>query len=548
MNLPELHLIFDLGFIAIAAAIFAFIGKLIRMPSLVAYIIAGMAIGPWLGIVEMDHSLEMISELGIALLLFLVGLELSFEKIRDLGKPALILGGLQVLLTAAGGFTLSLMLGFSFMGSVLLAASATFSSTVVVIKLLDQKGDMKRLYARLAVGLFLFQDIVVIAALTLLSGLGESTEALSFTKILLSEGIALGGMLVLLAVAMLASRYLLPKPFAWAARFPDTIFIWALCWCFLMVLLAHAFHLSVEVGAFLAGIAIAQLPVHEDLHRRLHPLMTFFIAVFLVTLGVELKFDSFGTIWPQALILTSFVLIVKPAIVFSILAKLGFSRYTCFQTATASGQMSEFSFILLGLAYGVGLVSTEVAALGGLVGILSISVSSYLIIYSEHLFKFAESIGLFVLFRAKKESELEEFHERADHIIVIGMNGLGREIVKRLALRGETVLAIDTDPKKLEGLGLAGAETMIGNVEYHSVVEEIKMRRAKLVISALQIEDANHMLAYRCRSMGVPCAIHAFDNSVVDDLLDLGADYLMMPAIAGAVEEIKVMRKEGVLQ
>lgn len=210
--------------------------------------------------------------------------------------------------------------------------------------------------------------------------------------------------------------------------------------------------------------------------------------------------------------------------------------------------MSEFSFILLGLAYGVGLVSTEVAAIGGLVGILSISISSYLIIYSDHLFKFAETIGLFVLFRAKKESEFEEFNERKKHIIVVGMNGLGREIVTRLAFRGESVLAIDTDPKKLEGLGLSGAETLIGSVEYHSVVEEIKMRQAKLVISALQIEDANHLLTYRCRSMGVPCAIHAFDNSVVDDLLDLGADYLMMPAIAGAVEEVKLMRKEGILK
>lgn len=548
MPSPELHLLLDLGFIVVAAAIFAFLGKLIRMPSLVAYILAGMVIGPWLGIVEMDHSLEMISELGIALLLFLVGLELSFEKIRDLGKSALLLGGFQVLLTAAGAFLLAMLLGFTALESILLAAAATFSSTVVVIKLLDQKGDMSRLYARLAIGLFLFQDIIVIAALTLISGLGDATEAVSLSTILINESIALGGMLLLLAVAILAARYLLPRPFAWAARFPDTIFIWALCWCFLMVLLAHVFHLSVEVGAFLAGIAIAQLPIHEDLHRRLHPLMTFFIAVFLVTLGVELDFGSFGAIWPKALILTGFVLIVKPAIVFTILAKLGFGRYTCFQTATASGQMSEFSFILLGLAYGADLVSTEVAAIGGLVGILSISVSSYLIIYSDPLFKIAGSFGLFAIFRAKDEPELDTFHARQDHIIVVGMNGLGREIAKRLALRGEHLLAIDTDPKKLDGLNEFGVETMIGSVEYHSVIEEINLRRAKMVISALQIEDANHLLTYRCRSMGVPCAIHAFDDSVVNDLLDLGADYLMMPAIAGAVEEIKRMRTEGILK
>ncbi|MGB0257096.1 MAG: cation:proton antiporter [Coraliomargarita sp.] len=544
MEQPDLHLLLDLGYIAIAAAVFAFLGKLIRMPSLVAYILAGMALGPGFGWVLMDNSLELISELGIALLLFLVGLELSFEKVRNLGKPALILGSLQVLFTCLGAFALSLLMGFGMAEAILLAAAATFSSTVVVIKLLDQKGDMKRLYARLAVGLFLFQDIVVIAALTLISGL-DGAESISLTLIIINESIAFAGMLLLLAVAILASRYLLPKPFAWAARFPDTLFIWALCWCFLMVLLAHAFHLSVEVGAFLAGIAIAQLPVHEDLHRRLHPLMTFFIAVFLVTLGVELQFESFGAIWGKALILTFFVLLVKPLLVFGILSKLKFGRFTCFQTAVASGQMSEFSFILLGLAYGAGLVSTEVAAIGGLVGILSISISSYLIIYSERLFKLAESCGVFALLRAQEETEPEDSHTRSGHIIVVGMNAMGREIVKRLVERGEKVLAIDTDPQKLRGL--TGAITMIGNVEYHSVVEEIGLRRARMVVSALQIEDANNLLAYRCRAAEVPCAIHAFDDSVVEGLLDLNVNYLMMPAIDGAVAERRLMKEEGLL-
>ena len=544
MEQPDLHLLLDLGYIAIAAAVFAFLGKLIRMPSLVAYIIAGMALGPATGIVIMDHSLEFISELGIALLLFLVGLELSFDKVRDLGKNALILGALQVGLTAIGAMLLSLLMGFGLGTSLLLAASATFSSTVVVIKLLDQKGVMRRLYARLAVGLFLFQDIVVIAALTLISGLDG--DSISLTSVLIKESIAFAGMLLLLAVAILAARYLLPRPFAWAARFPDTIFIWALCWCFLMVLLAHAFHLSVEVGAFLAGISIAQLPVHEDLHRRLHPLMTFFIAVFLVTLGVELQFDSFGAIWPQALVLSAFVLLAKPMIVFGILAKLGFTRYTSFQTAVASGQMSEFSFILLGLAYGKGLVSTEVAALGGLVGILSISVSSYLIIYSEPLFVFAKSLGVFGVKGETDDDDSDQGQQFANHIIVIGMNAMGREIVRRLTERGETVVAVDTDPQKLRGL--TGATTMIGNVEYHSVVEEIGLPRARMVVSALQIEDANNLLAYRCRSLGVPCAVHAFDDSVVEDLLDLNVSYLMMPAINGAVAERRLMREQGLLR
>jgi len=358
-------------------------------------------------------------------------------------------------------------------------------------------------------------------------------------------GLAFGGMLVLLLVSLLAARYALPKPFAWAARSPDTVFIWALCWCFLVVLLAHAFHLSVEIGAFLAGIAIAQLPIHEDLHRRLHPLMSLFIAVFLVTLGIKMDLSGLGAMLPQALALSAFVLLLKPLIVFLILARMRFSEYTAFQVAVATGQVSEFAFILLALGLGSGLLDGSVASLGGLTGLITIGISSYLIIYSETLYRFFQRFHLLAIFRAKQDPDPEETRENEAHIIVVGMNALGRELVQQFSLRGERVIAIDTDPKKLEGLGTAA--TMIGSVEYETVIEELGMRRAKLVVSALQIEDVNHLLAYRCRNLGVPCAVHAFDVSVVDDLLDLDTAYLLMPNVDGIVEQRELLEAQGIV-
>ena len=545
MPANDLQLLLNLGFIVITAATFAFVGKLIRMPTIVGYILAGIVLGPVLHLVELDHSLELISELGIALLLFLVGLELSFAKVKDLGRVALILGGIQVLLTATGGMLVAHFMGFAPMEAIFLGGTVTFSSTVVVIKLLDQKGVMNRLYARISVALFLAQDIVVIAALTVLTGFGGS-EPLAPIELLINFGKAFGGMAVLLILALIAARYLLPKPFAWAARSPDTVFIWALCWCFLVVILAHQFHLSVEIGAFLAGIAIAQLPIHEDLHRRLHPLMTFFIAVFLVTLGIKMELSSFAAIWPTALGLSAFVLLIKPLIVFSILARMRFSEYTAFQTAIATGQVSEFAFILLALGATTGLIGADIVALGGLVGITTIALSSYLIIHSEALYAAIARTGILKLLRAKQEPDSEILRHRKDHIIVVGMNALGREIVKQLTLRDERVLAIDTDPKKLEGLG--DADILIGNVEYQSVVEEVGLREARLVVSALQIEDTNHLLAYRCRSASVPCAIHAFDLSVVNDLLDLDVTYLMMPAADGILQQRQLMQQEGIFK
>jgi Kef-type K+ transport system membrane component KefB len=545
MAADDYQLLLHLGFIVITAATFAFLGKLIRMPTIVGYILAGVVLGPLLKLIEIDDSLDLISELGIALLLFLVGLELSFEKIKDLGRVGLILGGCQVLLTAIGGTLVAYSIGFGLIEAIFLGGTVTFSSTVVVIKLLDQKGVMNRLYARISVALFLAQDIVVIGALTVLTGFGGS-EPLTPMEMAINFSQAFGGMALLLTLALIAARYLLPKPFAWAARAPDTVFIWALCWCFLVVMLAHQFHLSVEIGAFLAGIAIAQLPIHEDLHRRLHPLMAFFIAVFLVTLGIKMDLSSFSRVWPAALGLSAFVLLIKPLIVFNILARIRFSEYTAFQTAVATGQVSEFAFILLALGATTGLIGADIVALGGLVGIITIALSSYLIIHSEALYRLFARTGVLRIFRAKQEDDVEALRHRKAHSIVVGMNALGREIVQQLTQRGERVLAIDTDPNKLEGLGTA--DILIGNVEYQSVVEEIGLREAKIVVSALQIEDTNHMLAYRCRSAGVPCAIHAFDMSVVDDLLDLNTTYLMMPAADGVVQQRKLMQQEGVFE
>ena len=539
MHASELTLLLNIGFIVITAAGFAFLGKLVKMPSIVAYIIAGIVLGPGLGIVHLDHSLELISELGIALLLFLVGLELSLQKIKDLGRAAIILGGLQVSMTAAGAYVISTLMGFSVMECVFLAATVTFSSTVVVIKLLDQKGATSRLFGRIAISLFLAQDIVVIIGLTILSGLGSgSDEPFEMVTLTKSLGIAFAGMVILLLVSLFASRCVLPKPFAWASRSPDTVFIWALCWCFLVVLLAHQFHLSVEIGAFLAGIAIAQLPIHEDLHRRLHPLMTFFVAVFLVTLGIQMDISVLGEVWKYALGLSVFVIIAKPLIVFIILSRLRYSEYTAFQAAIASGQVSEFAFILLGLGAGAGLIEGRVVSLGGMVGILTIAISSYLILYSDPLYSAFQKLGVLKFFKAKQEPDMEEQHSYAGHVIVVGMNALGREVVKQLSGRGETVLAIDTDPRKLEGLNCA--ETLIGSVEYESAVEEIGLICARLVISSLQIEDTNHLLAYRCRSAGVPCAIHAFDISVVEDLLDLDTAYMFMPAFDAVREQLAI--------
>ena len=544
MQGSDYTLLLDLGFIVIGAAAFAFLGKLVRMPSIVAYIFAGIFLGPVLGLVEIGHSLELIAEVGIALLLFLVGLELSFAKIRDVGRVAVAAGVGQVVFTAAGGIVICLLLGFDLIASVFLAVALTFSSTVVVVKLLDQKGHLNRLYGRMAVGIFLVQDLIVILVLTLLAGLGHG-DGLAFGTVALGLGKAFGGMALLLGIVLLASKYLLPRPFAWAARSPDTIFIWALFWCFLVAGLAGILDLSLEIGAFLAGIALAQLPYNDDLRRRLHPLMSFFIAVFFVTLGVQMDLSAARENALPAAVLSLFVIIGNPLIFMFIISRMNYSEWNSFQTSITVAQISEFSFIFAALGFSSGMITQDVLSIVAVVGIVTITVSAYMILYSDLLYRVCRRLRILRPFRAKQTPDDERITSRLGHVIVVGMNQLGVEIVQGLVRRGELVLAVDTDPAKL--LGLDGAEVLIGNVEYESVVEEIGMREAKLVVSALQIEDTNHLLAYRCRKLGVPCSIHAFDVSVVDDLMDLETSYLLMPNVDGLVEQRDILEKEGLV-
>lgn len=542
MDLAPMQPLINSGLIILTAALLAVIGQRLRVPSILSYLLAGILLGPLLEWVKIDASLRLISELGIALLLFLVGIELSFAKIKDLSRVALLLGGLQIPLTAAFGYLLACLVGFDWLNAVFLGATVTFSSTVVVMKLLDEKGATNRLYARVAIALFLAQDIVIILALTAMTGFDASSEV-SWLGILKDLAFAFTGMAVLLGFVLLAARYGLPRPFAWAARSADTVFIWALSWCFIVVFLAHKFHLSVEIGAFLAGIAIAQLPVHEDLHRRLHPLMTLFIAIFLVTLGIKTDISQLVHLWPLVLLFTAFVLLLKPLIIFVILIYQKFNQETAFHAAIAGGQVSEFAFILLALASNAQLIQPQTLALGSFVGIASIAGSAYLILYCEQIYLWLNRLGCFRTISPQPKSEFSESKPLEQHVIVIGMNALGRKIVQALVQQKASVVAIDTDPNKLQELG--DAVTLIGQVEYPSVLEHVSYRQAKLVISALQIEETNHLVAYRCRSVNVPCAIHAFDTSQINQLVQLDVDYLITPAIDAVALQRKLFTKQA---
>lgn len=553
--MTESFLLRDLGIILVAGAALSLLGRLVRVPAIVAYIAAGLLLGPVIGAVEVTGTLEVISETGVALLLFLVGLELSLDRVRDVGGVALGAGFLQVGLTWAGGVALSLALGLEAIPAAVVGLAVAFSSTAVVVKLLEERRELQAEHGRISVGILLVQDLVVIVSLTLLAGLsggdggghagGASAGGLGAGGIAARLGRALLGMGVLITVAAVAARRLLPRLFGWVAGERDTLFVWSLTWCFLLILGAEAFHLSPEMGAFLAGLALAQLPVAHDLYRRVAPLTNFFLAVFFVSLGVRM--DPGAAADEPALVaaLALFVLVGKGSLIAWLLARMGRSEETAFRTGVTLAQASEFSFILVALAVAADLMSPGLASAVGVAGLVTIAVSTYGILGSDGLYRRLRGGRLLGLLGAPPPAEAVGTGAAellSGHVIVVGMNLLGRTLVRRLAGAGRSVAAVDTDPRKLEDLP---APAIHGDVLDPSVLEEAGLSRARLLVSALRIEDVNVVLAHRCRKAGIACSIHAFDPSVVERLQEAGADHLIVARDEGTRKVFQRLRELG---
>jgi Kef-type K+ transport system membrane component KefB len=534
-----------LGIILVAAAAATLLSRPARVPPLVAYLAAGLLLGPVTGIVEHTQTLETVAEAGIALLLFLVGLELDLARVRDVGRVAVLAGVGQVVFTAAGGFALGLLLGFGALEALFIGTALTFSSTVVVVKLLGEKRELGSLYGRIAVGIFLVQDVVVIVVLTVLAGLaaGGTTSA---GEVVLGIGRAFAGMLLLLGAALAAARWLLPGILGWIARSHQAILVWSIAWCFLLVEVASAMGLSAEIGGFLAGIAIAQLPVAHDLQRRVSPLTSFFVALFFVSLGMRMEVGGGGGIWGPGLALSAFVLVGNPFIFLLIIGRMGYGRRISFLTSVTVAQISEFSFVFAAMGLAAGLVSEAVLSLIAVVGLITIAASAYLILYNGELYEWFERRGLLGAFgplepRVAPPPPPEVLR---GHVIVVGMNALGRRIVESLVAQEETVVALDQDPGALAGLA---CRTLTGKAEHLGVMEEAGLPRAKLLVSALRIEESNRLLVHYARRFGVPSSVHAFHADAAAELGTAGADHLMVPREDGTARLIELMRQQGVL-
>ncbi len=522
----------ELTVVIFLAAILSIVFRFLKQPSILAFIITGVIVGPLGAFNFHSHELmQSLASIGITLLLFMIGLELNVKELKSVGRNALLAGGAQMFFTSLAGFGISILLGFSALTSVYIGIALAFSSTILIIKLLSDKRDLKSLYGKITVGILLVQDLVAIFILILLSTFsGVAGTSIDYVQIF----IALLKVVVLFGWVIFLSRNIIPKILNIIARSSESLFLFSLAWVFGIAALVSSpiIGFSIEIGGLLAGIALATSIESFQIITKVKPLRDFFLTIFFVTLGMDLAFNNISQIVVFVVVLSAFVLFVSPVIVIMILGLLKYKKRTSFMAGIALAQISEFSLIMLYLGNKIGHVPEEVLSIITFVGVITFVVSTYFITNSNYLYKLlAPVLGLF----ERKSTEIEnEFVELKNHIILVGANRMGEGILHALIKKNVNFIVVDFDPDIIEKLNAKKIRTVFGDIADPEIALLVNVEKASLIISTASDPEDNLLLLKNIKKFkDVKVVVAAFDKNDARDFYKAGADYVIMPHIAG---------------
>ncbi len=529
----------DLTIIICLAAVLSLVFRLLKQPEILAYILTGIIIGSFhLFQSSSQDMLQTMSQVGVTLLLFMVGLEIRVSDFFSIGKSLLLAAVGQVVLTFLAGFAISTVLGLELVSSFYIATALTFSSTIVVVKILSDKRELHSLYAKFSVGILLVQDIIAIGLLMFLSGFSANATGVDFLMnvlLIIVKGVILVGLVTLL------SKKIFPRVLESISKSPETLFLASLAWVFGLAALISSPYVgfTIEIGGFLAGLALANSMVNYQIIAKAKTLRDFFIVIFFVLLGIQMSFGSIYSVIAPAIILSIFVILVKPFLVMIVMAAMGYRKRTAFLTGLSLSQISEFSLILVFVGYKLGAFGQSVVSLVTLIGLISFFVSSYALINSKTLYKiFAGKLSFLERDNVKKDEisgNEEKLENLKDHVVVVGGDQMGESILEALEDMEIPVVVVDFDPKIVEKLKDKKVYRLFGDIADLDIQERAKLDEARMVISTIPDIEDNLLLLKELKheNRKAKIVVMALDTRDAKILYKEGADYVILPHLAG---------------
>jgi Kef-type K+ transport system membrane component KefB len=521
---PELIVMVEVGIMIIIAAFFAFLVRLFKQPLIPAYIFTGILIGPLvLKLIENQHLILSLSEIGVAFLIFTAGLEIKFKKLKEVGTAASIGGTLQVLSLFFIGFLIAMGLGFIGKAPVYIGLVVAFSSTMIVFKLLSDKRELNSLHGRIIIGILLIQDIAAIIALTILS------SDLSFISISIALTKALGFAIF----AVLLAKILNPI-FRRAAKTPELLLLVAISLLFLFSIGAFIASLSLIIGAFFAGVALANSDYKTEIIGKITPLRDFFAVIFFVALGMQLQLISKQFI-VLLLILLAVVVILKPLIIMFLVRFFGYKKRTSFLTGNALAQTSEFSLIMVTLGLSLGHITQGLFSALVLLTIITMSLTTYWINYEKKFLNWFSWPLNILKNRGSKNENLEYSGKDGKKVVLFGCHRMGSLFLKEFEKRKNDLMVIDYNPEIIKSLMNKKVPCIYGDFMNYEVIEKAGLKQAEIIISTIADEEDNLYLIKKAREINPEVLVFVVARRISEalKLYESGADYVILPQIIG---------------
>lgn len=529
----------EMAVLLLLAAGIGALGVRLRQPLIVAFIAVGMLVGPSvLGWVSANDQIDLLAKLGITLLLFVVGLKLDLHIIRTMGAVALATGLGQVFFTSIIGYLIALAFGMAPITALYVAVALTFSSTIIIVKLLSDKREVDTLHGRIALGFLIVQDLVVVLVMIGLNAVGKTAE-FSLADAALAV-LVKGGAFIL--VIGLITRYLLPRLLHLLSHSQELLVLFGIAWAVALATAGAELGFSKEVGAFVAGVSLASTPYRDALGARLVSLRDFLLLFFFIDLGASLDLGLLGAQFMESLVFSLFVLIGNPLIVMVIMGVLGYRKRTGFLAGLTVAQVSEFSLILGAVGVSLGHIDRETMGLITLVGLITISASTYMIIYSHQLYeRLAPWLKLFerrTPYRERKQDAVAE--DGITEVVLFGMGRYGTSIAQALRARGCQVKSIDYNPQLVRSGDTMGYAVLYGDAGDPEFIASLPLARVQWVVSTARERHVNQTLIHSLRSVGYAgrIAVAAHGAGEIARLEQAGADLVLLPYADAAREAV----------
>jgi Kef-type K+ transport system membrane component KefB/voltage-gated potassium channel Kch len=526
--------------VALGAAIAALM-RFLKQPLIIGHIITGIIAGPAVfNIIHDESAFSVFSSIGVALLLFIIGLELSIKVFSRLGSVVFMTAITQIGIVTVTGMLTANALGFKPLESFIIGLALALSSTIIIIKLFTDKKESTRLYAQIAIGVLLLQDLVATGGKIFLAAKAEGSGSIFGISLLIGRGVLFAALLYIL------SRYVLPKLTKSLESSKELLLLFALGWGLGIATLFEKVGFSIEIGALLAGVSLASLPFSHEMASRLKPLRDFFIVIFFITLGHSMVPDQLGSILLPAIVFTILVVLVKPLSVLISMGSMGYTKRASFKTAVAMSQISEFSLVFLFAANHIGLASDKARAAVTLVALMTFAGSTYLMKYDDQLYALLENK---LRFFERKVTKLEQKDARLGYpIVLFGYRKGGAEFIRTFQTMKKRFVVVDYDPDAIEQLERQHVHYLYGDAVDPELIEELQLDKTKMVVSTVSDFKTNEFIAHWLQTKNANAVFICSADTAYHAarLYAEGAAYVMLPHLLGSEKIGNFLKRSGI--